>query len=779
MAFHAGSTPVLIGVGQRSERLDDPDYAALSPVALAAAAATVALADAGIGAGEVDVIACTRQFDESFPGVPAKLGRPANFPRAVSHRLAIEPERCIYAITGGQSPQQLVTELAGEIAAGRTRTALVVSAEAISTVLSLAATADPPDFTEPGERPEEDRGAGLAGVITRTHVAHGLTDAPTQYGLFENARRTRLGQSRAEQAADMGAWFAPFTEVAAANPHADVRQVRSAEDLLTVTASNRVIADPYPKAVVAREKVNQAAAVVITSEEVAERLGVPREQWVYLRGHSDLRDRDLLLRGDLSRSEPAETALSAALEMAGIGLDDVAAFDLYSCFPIAVSAVADGLGLRADDPRRLTVTGGLPFFGGPGNGYSLHAIVEVVDRCRTTPGSWGVVGANGGMLSKYSAGVYSTVAGAWQTGDDAALQAQLDAAPDVPVAVFADGWGTVETWTVKDLQGARRAVVLGRLDDGRRFLANHVEGDDELLDRLLGEDGPGTRIYARSVPAGNRVALSEERMDALVPARVAGFAASYEFVQLHRDGPVLEVTLLGADEKNLLPVAAHHELADVFDAFEADSGLRVVVLTGEGSTAFCTTADLDHPIAALDTNLPVSGLGGLTARRLTKPVVAALNGRALGGALEIALACHLVVAEDHVELGLPQVRLGTIAAAGGVQRLARRLPAQVANKLVLTGQPIGAGEAERWGLVAAVVPQGEGLKAARALADDIVLGAPGSVRHSLELLTAAAEDDAELRGLAAERLERLLVTNDATEGFTAAVEGRPAVWQDH
>ncbi|HET6154630.1 MAG TPA: hypothetical protein VFE15_16930, partial [Marmoricola sp.] len=398
MTSRAGSTPVLIGVGQHSERIDEPGYEGLAPVDLAARAARLALDDAGIDAAEIDVLACTRQFDQSIAGLPAALGRPDSFPGAVASRLEIEPARSIYAITGGQSPQQTVTELAAEIAAGRSEVALVVASEAISTVLSRAAQADPPDFGETTGRSQDDRGVGLAGIVTRTHVTHRLTDAPTQYAVFENARRTRLGQSRAEQAEEMGRWFAPFTEVAAANPHADVREARTPAELVAVSEANRMIVDPYPKSLVAREKVNQSAAVLIASEEVAERLGVPREQWVYLRGHSDLRDRDLLRRPELSRSEPSALAMRATLEMAGIGLDDVATFDLYSCFPVAVSTVAESLGLTADDPRRLTVTGGLPFFGGPGNGYSLHAIVETVAACRRAPGSWGLVGANGGML---------------------------------------------------------------------------------------------------------------------------------------------------------------------------------------------------------------------------------------------------------------------------------------------------------------------------------------------------------------------------------------------
>ncbi|HEX4190505.1 MAG TPA: enoyl-CoA hydratase-related protein [Marmoricola sp.] len=761
MTSRAGSTPVLIGVGQHSERIGEPGYEGLSPVDLAARAARLALADAGITASEIDALACTRQFDQSIPGLPAALGRPDSFPGAVAARLEIEPARSIYAITGGQSPQQVVTELAGEIAAGRSQVALVVASEAISTVLSRAGQPDPPDFSETIGRLEEDRGVGLAGIVTRTHVTHRLTDAPTQYAIFENARRVRLGQSRAEQAEEMGRWFAPFTEVAAANPHADVRDARTPAELVAVTDGNRMIVDPYPKSLVAREKVNQSAAVLIASEEVAERLGVPREQWVYLRGHSDLRDRDLLRRPELSRSEPSVLAMRTALEMAGIGIDDVRTFDLYSCFPVAVSTVAEGLGLAPEDPRRLTVTGGLPFFGGPGNGYSLHAIVETVASCRRDPGAWGLVGANGGMLSKYSAGAYSTTPGPWYAGDDAVLQAGLDATQDVPVALVADGPATIESWTVKYQPEGLVAVVVGRLEDGRRFLANGDDGEADLLALLLGDDGPGASVFVRSTPGGNRVSLTERARTVPAPP--------YEYIQVDREDAVLLVTLVGTGADHRLPAAAHHELAAVFDGFEADPALRVAILTGSGDGVFCTGSDFDHPIAALDTNLPATGLAGLTERRLTKPVIAALNGNALGEAFEIAAACHLVVAEEQVEVGLDQVRRGLLAAHGGPARLLAALPAQVANRLLLTGGTLRASEAERWGLVVQVAPTGEGVKAARDLAAEIVRAAPAAVRYTLEAMAGAVDP--------AERLERLLVTSDAVEGFEAGMLGRDPVWR--
>jgi acetyl-CoA C-acetyltransferase len=774
-------TPVLVGIGQYSERLDDPGYEGLSPVDIAARAASLALTDAGIAPSALDVLACTRQFDESFPGLPSILGRPDNFPRAVANRIDADPVRCIYAVTGGQSPQALVTEFAGAVAAGDAKVALVVAAEAASTVLAKSRQPDPPDYTEITGVVDEDRGVGLKGMITREQAIHQLTSPPVQYAIFENARRARLKMNRADHARDMGRWFAPFTEVAADNPHADVRTVSAADELMTVTPGNRMIVDPYPKSVIAREKVNQSAAVLITTEEHATELGIPSAQWVYLRGHCDLKDRDTTARPDLSRSVPAETAITTSLEMAGIGLDDVTAIDLYSCFPIAVSAVADGVGLAADDSRHLTMTGGLPFFGGPGNGYSLHPIVEAVARCRADTDAWALVGANGGMLSKYSVGVYSRRPGPWIVGDDKALQAALDAAPGVEVAEHPEGWATIETWTVRFEDDPAVAVVIGRLDDGRRFVANDVPGDEDVRALLDSDAAPGARVYVRPTPDGNRVTLTPERMDELVPPRSglhgAGLRDDFRYIRHQVLDQVLEVTIVGLDERATLPAAAHFELADVFDAFEADASLRAAILTSVGTQAFAADP-ANLPGLLLMDLYPGPGLAGITARRLTKPVIAAVGAPALGSAFEIVLACHLVVAEDHVEFGLPQGLGGLLPAGGGLRRLTEKLPRSLAHRIALTGRPIGAAEAERWGLVNQVASSGESLKAARELAAEIVAAAPGSIRGALAVLDLAATDPTAADDLAADINDALIVSSDAAEAFTAGIEGRAPRWRD-
>ena len=148
------------------------------------------------------------------------MGRSDNYPRSVAGRIAASPARAVLEVSGGQAPQHLVNEFAAVIARGGSEVALIFGSEAISTVEHFAQAQDRPDFSEHADGSLEDRGYGLAGMMSRHQAAHGLTGAPSQYALIDNARRARLGQTREEYAAAMGALFAPFTRVAAANPHA-------------------------------------------------------------------------------------------------------------------------------------------------------------------------------------------------------------------------------------------------------------------------------------------------------------------------------------------------------------------------------------------------------------------------------------------------------------------------------------------------------------------------------------------------------------------------------
>jgi len=796
-------TPVIVGVGQASERLGDPGYRGRSAVDLAADAVREALADAaGVTGGAVppgtaapdavraiaaavDTVAGVRQFENSSPGARAPLGRSDNFPRSVAGRVGLAPERAILEVSGGQAPQHLVNEFAAAIAAGRAEVVLLFGSEAISTVEHFAGKGgdDPgrPDFTEHADGSLEDRGYGLKGLVSRHLAAHGLTGAPSQYALIDNARRARLKRSRAEYAAAMGALFAPFTRVAAANPHASAPVMRDPSELVTPTEANRPIADPYTRYIVAREKVNQGAAVLLMSVAAARRLGVADDRLVFLHGHADLRERALMERADLSRSPAAVMAARHALEMAGLKPDELATIDLYSCFPAPVFNICEGLHVLPDDPRGLTLTGGLPFFGGAGNNYSMHAIAETVQRARGNPGSFGFVGANGGIMSKYSAGVYSTTPAPWAADGSADLQAEIDAWPAPEEARQADGWATIETYTVRHSRDGKRAgIVIGRLEaDGRRFVAS---GDDESLLALLTSGEPfGARVYTRSFGTGNRVTTSDARMRELYPPEPLVLRDRYEHVLVRRDGHLLEVTINRPEARNSLHPMANEELDHVFDCYFADDELWVAILSGAGGKAFSAGNDLVYSASGKPVWVPKNGFGGLTSRRhMPKPVIAAVNGFAMGGGCEIALACHLVVADATAQFALPEVKVGLVAGAGGLVRLPRAIPPKIATEMILTGRRITAAEALGYGLVNRVTEAGQAVDGARALAGEILDGSPTSVRASLQVM-------AETRGIAdvidavrhhSDALDDLIASDDMREGLTAFAAKRRPVWRN-
>ena len=468
------NTPVIIGVGQVSERVGGPGYAELSPMDLAGAALRAAFADAGakrrLGPA-LDTLAAIRQFEISGTRYGAPFGHANNPPRAIARRAGANPARAILEVVGGQGPQRLVGELANEIAAGRSKLAAVVGSEAISTTRALVARGETRDWSERRRGSIEDRGYGYDGVVDMTALRHGVGAPIGGYALAENVRRERLGLSLQDYRNEIGKLFAPFTEVAARNPHSAAPSARSAEDLAMLTERNRLVAEPYGRLVVARDQVNQGAAIVLASVAEARRLGVPEHRWVHVHAVADCAEPSLLTRASLEQSPAANAAISTALEVSDQGWKNLAAIDLYSCFAIPVFNVLDAFGLDRDDPRGWTLTGGLPFFGGAGNNYSAHGIAEAVQRCRLAPGSFALVGANGGIMSKYAAGVYSTAPADWAQSRWKSLP---KIAPACEVLDTLDGEAEAESFTIQPGKHGEVATLVARLD-GARVLANSTD----------------------------------------------------------------------------------------------------------------------------------------------------------------------------------------------------------------------------------------------------------------------------------------------------------------
>ncbi len=505
-------TPIIVGVGQFTEHLDQLDYSAMPPQNLAARAAEAALADTGIVdlADKVDCLTAVPLAVDSVAEVikplVAPFGGPDLFPRAVTHAMGIDPRQTIYSAACGNEPQRLVAETGDAIARGEHKLVVLCGAEAAASQRRAQRSGQTLDWTEHSQGACEVRDPGFTALQTQ-HMADNSLRRPIEiYPLFEHARRARLALSREDYNAAMGELFARYNKVAVDNEYAMSRTALSADDIATLGPRNRLIADPYLRHMVARDGVNQGAAVVLTSVACARELGIAESQWVFLHGQADLKEKGIDQRPDLGASPAMVNAYKAALSRAGISVDEVSYFDLYSCFPIAVFSAMDGLGLTVDDPRPFTVTGGLPFFGGPGNNYSMHAIASMVERLRADPGSYGVVGANGGFLSKHSVGVYSTRPVAhWESFDSSDLQRETDAVPPAPFTERPVGAAVVESYTVLPAGEGMHGIIVGRLDaTNERFLAV-ADSEHAPTARLLASaDLLGLRGEVETLEAGNR-----------------------------------------------------------------------------------------------------------------------------------------------------------------------------------------------------------------------------------------------------------------------------------
>jgi acetyl-CoA C-acetyltransferase len=485
-------TPVLIGAGQVTQRDRDPAEA-LSPLDLMVEAARRAAEEAAAGPkllSRIDSIAVVNILSWSY----------ANPARLLAEAVGARPAEELTTTIGGNTPQWLVNETAAKILAGRVRVALLAGAEAFHTVRRAGRSQRALSWRGGGEGSPAVVGDGRIGHHEH-EAAHGLAMPIQIYPLFENALRARSGRSIEAHQIHLGRLMSRFSEVAATNPYAWFRTARTAEDIAFATPDNRWIGFPYTKRMNAILDVDQGAAVLMASASAARELGVARSRWIHLWGSADAHDLWWVSERVNYWSSPAlRAAGQVATSAAGLSIDEIEFFDLYSCFPSAVQIAREMLGIREDDPRPLTVTGGLPYHGGPGNNYSMHAIATMMERLRERPGAVGLVSALGWYLTKHSVGIYSAAPPPrpWRPAEMRPIQEAIDREEHPQLEREPRGFGTIETYTVlHDREGAPlRGIVIGRFADGRRFLAN-TPSDRSLLESLEAKEAVGRRGRVR------------------------------------------------------------------------------------------------------------------------------------------------------------------------------------------------------------------------------------------------------------------------------------------
>lgn len=493
-------TPIMVGVAQYVQKCA-PDEAR-GPIELYSDVGLRALKDAGSRQDllqEIDTLVMINSTTDepAFDTIP--VGRLNNPPKAISKALGISPKRGFNTWTGGNTPQMLVNHFASEIAEGRSDVVLTIGGEVLASQLKQALAGVDMNHWGDGDEPRVEPafmlGSNRDGV-SKTERAHGLSYPPNTYPIFESAQRKRAGRSLEEHSKWLGEFMHPFTATAAKNPYAWYDIERSPEEISSPSPSNRMVGFPYTKYLNSVIRVDQGGAFIMMSAGKARELGVPEDRWVFLHGCADTHEIwNVTERVDLATSPAIKVMGEEAFYMAGWTIDEVDFIDLYSCFPSAVGAACAELGIATDDPRGLTITGGLPYFGGAGNAYVMCSIAEMVTRVRDNPGKKGLVTGNGWYLTKHAMGLYSTqpVTGKWARGDPSIYQATIDEMDHPVLDETPDGDGIVEGYTViHGRDSVRMGIVIGMLDSGKRFIA-HVPFDLELLARMEKEDLIGVR----------------------------------------------------------------------------------------------------------------------------------------------------------------------------------------------------------------------------------------------------------------------------------------------
>jgi acetyl-CoA C-acetyltransferase len=485
-------TPVVIASGQSIERT-----AMVTPVDLMEWACEDALGAVPALRSRVDRLSVVDVMTRTGPAPATEL----------AFRIGAGDAAREVTTVGGNSPQWLVSRAATDIAAGRLSVTVIAGAEAIRSSRARRHRGLPRDQGRDDLAPDPRVGDGSPGVGP-AESAIGLLAPVHVYPLFESVVAARAGHDAPGHRQAMGALLAPFTEVAAAHPFAWFPEVRSAREIATPAPDNRIVCEPYTKRMAAFLGSDQGAALVVCSLAAARRAGA-EDRAVFIWAGAEATDvRFPSARPDPGRS-PAIAAAAQALFAAAAGaagpgpapgIDDVGILDIYSCFPSAVELAADALGVTADGSRGLTVTGGLPYFGGPGNNYTTHAIATLTDALRD-PGHaagggvrLGLATGLGWFITKHALGLYGSVPppGGFRRGDTTAAQAAIDAsARPVALTVEHDSPATVTAATVIRGQDgtATGAPLIARLPDGRHMAL--AAADDAVVAEVGSQDVPG------------------------------------------------------------------------------------------------------------------------------------------------------------------------------------------------------------------------------------------------------------------------------------------------
>jgi len=415
--------------------------------------------------------------------------------RALADKMSLAPRFSTTSHIGGNSPQTLINRAAGMIARGELESVLITGAE---TYYQREKSVE-----SRGNRlfqgfPSDYRGDDIIGA-TESESRHGMSMPIHGFPLYETALWAESGLSLACYMERIGELWASFSRVASTHPNSWSSAARSAQEIFTPSPSNRFIAFPYTKLMNPLVTVDLGAAILLRADERAKQYSGKMGSPVYFLGggYAEDRQRFLIEKSNFTSSLPLKSAADKALLRSNLSIDDIDCFDLYSCFPSSVTIAKKMLNIQDNDPRALTLTGGLGFFGGPGNNYSLHAVATLADAIKNGRVRNGMITSLGWFMHKHAAGIYSS-----DPGESDLTHQDLEDAkeckvgnPPVDIINDASGEGVIETYTVLySRDGAPSfAIIYGKTDKGLRFVAkSHPDGS--MVEQLLSGNQVGAAV---------------------------------------------------------------------------------------------------------------------------------------------------------------------------------------------------------------------------------------------------------------------------------------------
>ena len=480
------NTPVIVGVGDIIDKreVDGPD-----PLTLLGQASEIAFEDTGIKnvIDYLDAIGVVRfSVDFSTATNQSRFGY-SNFPRSLANKIGVKKDISeLYSGMGGNAPQVLLQEISKKIHANEIHCALISGGEVLQTMISKLKSGEKLNWEDSAGGKPEIIGINDEG-FSEEEKKHYMDLPSNVYPIFANAIRSSKSQSSEEHLKECSELFSKFSKVASLNPKAWFPKFRTPEEIEEISDSNRLVGFPYTKYLNSMIRVNMASSLVVMSEKLTKELKIPQNKKVYIHGSCVLNDIwNVSKRPSLNESPAIRECGKEVLSQAGISLSEISFLDIYSCFPSAVQIAQKELSLDSNDDRPLTVTGGLPYFGGPGNAYTMFSSSEMIKKLRSNPNEYGMVTANSWFLTKHAINIFSCKPPQeidWEK-DFIKLQSEINSREIKNFNIKPNGLGEVISYTI--VQGRKNleyGIVIGELEDKSKFIAN-ILGEQSFLKKL-------------------------------------------------------------------------------------------------------------------------------------------------------------------------------------------------------------------------------------------------------------------------------------------------------